>query len=394
MITIFNKPKYIPYGKQNITSGDVRAVLSVLKSKYLTQGPLVEIFEQKISEYVNSNFAIAVNSATSALHIACLALDLQEGDILWTSPISFVASANCGLYCGAKVDFIDIDTKTGLLDISALRVKLEKAEKTNEIPKILVAVHLSGTSCQMKELRRLSIQYKFKIIEDASHAIGGSYQDKKVGSSDYSDICVFSFHPVKIITTGEGGIATTNNKEYADKMKMLRTHGITKEVGKFEEQEALPWSYEQQLLGFNYRMNELSAALGISQLKRVEKIIRTRNKLLVRYKTLLANMPLEFLEIEENVVSSVHLAMIRLNEPAHQLELYNYLQERNIGVQIHYIPIHLQPYYRRLGFRKGDFPKSEDFARSVISLPLFETLSYRDQVRVVNIIKEYFSVDR
>ena len=212
--------------------------------------------------------------------------------------------------------------------------------------------------------------YKFKIIECKCNR---SYQ------SDYSDICVFSFHPVKIITTGEGGIATTNNKEYADKMKMLRTHGITKEVGKFEEQEALPWSYEQQLLGFNYRMNELSAALGISQLKRVEKIIKTRNKLLQRYKTLLANMPLEFLEIEENVVSSVHLAMIRLNEPAHQLELYNYLQERNIGVQIHYIPIHLQPYYKRLGFRKGDFPKSEDFARSVISLPLFETLI--DQVQ-------------
>ena len=382
----------IPYGKHNISEEDIEEVNKILKSSNLTQGDTVPNFEEKINDKVQSKFSIAVNSATSALHIACLALGLSKGDYLWTSPTTFVASANCALYCGAEVDFVDIDRRTGLMSIEKLSEKLFKAKKEDKLPKILIPVHLTGNPCQMNEILKLSQRYNFKIIEDASHAIGAKYRGEYIGNCQYSDITIFSFHPVKIITTGEGGLATTNNKELARKMRLLRTHGITKEEKFFENNSPGPWFYEQQNLGFNYRMNDIQAALGISQLKRLDQFVERRNFLLSNYKKLLADLPVNFLEITKDAYSSVHLAVIRLNEINNKLhnEIFIGLRNAQIGVQIHYIPVHLHPFYRKMGFKKGDYPESEIYANNAISLPLFYELKESDQIYVVNTLKSLF----
>ena len=379
--------RYLPYGKQNITKNDINAVLKVLKSDFITQGPILPKFENEISEKVNSQYSIAVNSATSALHIACLALGLKENDYLWTSPITFVASANCGRFCGAKIDFVDIDFFTGLISIEALEKKLALAKKENKLPKIIVPVHLAGTSCDMKRIFELSKTYGFSIIEDASHALGGKYENKPVGGCKYSDITIFSFHPVKIITTGEGGVAVTNKSELAQKMKDLRSHFIIKDEKRFLDKKEGEWKYEMQGLGFNYRMNEIQAALGLSQLKRLEKIINKRNILYKKYQKILANYPIKFLKTPKTSYSSVHLCIILINESKLRDIIFSKFLENKIGVQLHYYPVHLQPYYKNLGFKKGDFPSSEEYSSKAISLPLFPELRNNDLNRVAKTLK-------
>lgn len=377
-------PAFIPYGRQTITEADIEAVVQVLRGPFLTQGPAVPSFEQAVAQRVQADHAVAVNSATSALHIACLALDLGPGDRLWTTPITFVASANCGRYCGAEVDFIDIDSATGLISLHALEQKLEQAAREGRLPKVLVPVHLCGTSCAMEPIAALARQYGVAVVEDASHAIGGHYQGLPVGDCRHSDITVFSFHPVKIITTGEGGLATTNDPQLAQRMADLRSHGITKEESRFERPAPGPWSYEQQELGFNYRMTDLQAALGISQLQRLELVVTERKRLLEQYRQLLTGLPLRLLEIPKDVSSALHLAVIRLEDPspAHHRQVFQGLRAAGIGVQLHYSPVHLQPYYRRLGFQEGDFPEAEAYATNAISLPLYPGLSGPEQQRV------------
>jgi len=389
-----NKEVYLPYGKQNITKKDIEAVVEVLKSPLITQGPVVSLFEKEIANKIRVENVIAVNSATSALHIACLALGLQEGDWLWTSPITFVASANCGLYCKAYIDFVDINPLTGLMSIEALKIKLQKAEIQGKLPKVLVPVHLAGASCDMKAINDLAKKYKFSVIEDASHAIGGKYNNKPVGSCEYSDICVFSLHPVKIITTGEGGLATTNNKILAEKMFDLRSHGITRDKNRFKRQSPGPWAYEQQSLGFNYRMTDFQAALGISQLKRLKKIVSERNKQYIIYDDLLADLPVNLLKIMENVLSSVHLGIIRLEDSSvkSHIKVFKYLRDAGIGVQLHYSPVHLQPYFRDKGFNDGDFPESEAYAKSSFSLPLYPGLKNHEIKYVVKMITKALDV--
>ncbi len=382
--------EYLPYGRHKVTEGDVNEVIKVLKSPYLTQGPLITKFEKEVAKAVTAKEAIAVNSATSGLHLGCLALGLSKGDYLWTTPTTFVASANCGLYCGAHVDFVDINPLTGLMCIKELSCKLERASKNNTLPKVIVPVHLAGASCDMKEIFNLSRKYDFHIIEDASHALGGEYQNKPVGSCEFSDITVFSLHPVKIITSGEGGMITTNKENIAKKLKMLRSHGITKDPIDFKDNKKISWQYEQQYLGFNYRLCDIQAALGRNQLKRLNQIIIKRNSYLNIYKNLLKSLPLSFLEIPENVLSSVHLCIIRLvnNDPKFHKYVFEGLRASNIGVQLHYQPIHLQPYYKDIGFKKGDFPIAELYATNSISLPLFIDINPEDQIRVADKLKE------
>jgi len=377
---------FLPYGRQTITEADIAAVVDVLRSPNLTQGPAVPAFEQALARRVGACHGVAVNSATSALHIACLALGLGRGDRLWTTPITFVASANCGLYCGADVDFVDIDPATGLISVDALERKLQQADRECRLPKVLVPVHLCGTSCAMEPIAALARQYGVAVLEDASHAIGGRYQDQPVGDCRHSAITVFSFHPVKIITTAEGGLATTNDFRLAQRMADLRSHGITKDEARFEHPAPGPWSYEQQALGFNYRMTDLQAALGLSQLQRLEAIVAERQRLLEQYRQLLAGLPLRLLEIPQAVHSALHLAVIRLENPspAHHRQVFEGLRAAGIGVQLHYTPVHLQPYYRRLGFQEGDFPEAEAYASSAISLPLYPGLQEVDLQRVAD----------
>ena len=379
-----NKQVFIPYGRQTITDADIAAVTDVLRSPCLTQGPVVPAFEQAVAKSVGALHGVAVNSATSALHIACLALGLGPGDRLWTSPITFVASANCGRYCGADVDFVDIDPLTGLMSVKALAAKLEVAEREGLLPKVVIPVHLCGSSCDMSSIAALANRYGFVVVEDASHAIGGSYQDEPVGSCLFSAITVFSFHPVKIITTGEGGLATTNDPELAQRMYELRSHGITKDVRRFELTAPGPWSYEQQVLGFNYRMTDLQAALGLSQLERLDEIVEERNRQLSYYKQLLKFPSIQFLSVPRGVISSVHLAVIRLlhHTPSRHRKVFEAMRAAGIGVQLHYVPVHLHPYYRSLGFTETNFPESEEYSRSAISLPLFPGLTAEDQSRV------------
>ena len=384
----YKNSKYIPYGRQNITQDDIKAVVKVLKSEFLTQGNILEDFEKGISIKVNSKYAVAVNSATSALHIACLALGLKKGDYLWTSPITFVASANCGIYCGARIDFVDIDQNSSLISIKELEKKLQKAKLENKLPKIIIPVHLGGSSCDMKAIHKLSKEYGFSIIEDASHALGGKYENQPVGNCKYSDISIFSFHPVKIITTGEGGVAVTNNKKYAQNMQDLRSHYIIKDRNRFKENIPGQWRYEMQGLGFNYRMNEIQAALGLSQLKRLEKIVYRRNIIHKKYKEFLKNLPLKLIEVPDNVYSSFHLAVITLeNKEIHQ-NVFEGMRQNGIGVQLHYSPVHLQPFYKTFGFKKGDFPKAEEYASSSFSLPLYPELSDYNLKKIVKILKE------
>jgi UDP-4-amino-4,6-dideoxy-N-acetyl-beta-L-altrosamine transaminase len=380
----------IPYGRQTITEIDIAAVDAVLRSPFLTQGPAVPAFEQAVAARVGAAHGVAVNSATSALHIACLALGLGPGDRLWTSPITFVASANCGRYCGADVDFVDIDPATGLMSVAALEQKLQQAAQHDTLPKVVVPVHLSGSSCDMAAIGELAERYGFFVLEDASHAIGGRYQGEPVGNCSYSAITVFSFHPVKIITTGEGGLATTNDPQLAQAMTELRSHGIVREPERLERPPAGLWVYEQQQLGFNYRMTDLQAALGLSQLQRLEAIVAERNLQLRTYRELMATLPVHLLEVPEGVLSAVHLAVIRLKavSPEQHRQVFEGLRASGIGVQLHYSPVHLQPYYRRLGFSEGQFPESEAYASSALSLPLFPALSLANQKHIILCLKK------
>ena len=381
----------IPYGKQDINQSDIEAVISVLKSDFLTQGPQVPLFEHNVSNYCNAQYGVAVNSATSALHVACLALGLGKDDWLWTSPNSFVASANCGLYCGAKVDFVDIDPKTYNLSVEELRKKLIQAKKDNKLPKIVIPVHFAGQSCDMQSIHKLSKEFGFKTLEDASHAIGGKYLDKPIGGCQYSDITVFSFHPVKIITTAEGGLATTNQKELAEKMQLFRAHGITREPKLMTKKTEGGWYYQQVELGFNYRMNDLQAALGIAQMKRLDKFITIRHSLKQRYDELLKDLTLIIPAQFSDSYSSLHLYPVQLKlehlSKAHN-QIFDELRKSGVGVNLHYIPIHLQPYFKNMGFKKGDFPKAEDYYSRAISIPIYQGLTTELQDKVVAVLKK------
>jgi UDP-4-amino-4,6-dideoxy-N-acetyl-beta-L-altrosamine transaminase len=376
----------IPYGRQDITQSDIDAVLSVLQSDYLTQGPMVPKFEQTVAGYCGVSHALAVNSATSALHIACLALGLGSGDWLWTSPITFVASANCGLYCGAQVDFVDIDPHTYNLCPVALERKLIAAEQAGRLPKVVVAVHLCGQPCDMQAIYTLAKRYGFKIIEDASHAIGGRYQGRPIGNCEYSDITVFSFHPVKIITTAEGGMALTNSAELANKMALFRSHGITRDPAQMTYEADGPWYYQQIDLGYNYRMTELQAALGVNQMQRLDAYIARRHQLARRYDELLATLPVTTPWQHSDSHSGLHLYPIRLHLDkilkSHR-HVFESLREQGIGVNLHYIPVHTQPYYQRMGFQASDFPQAQAYYREAISLPMYQGLSDAQQNQVI-----------
>ena len=381
----------IPYGKQDINHSDIEAVIAVLKSDFLTQGPQVPLFEKNVSNYCNAQYGVAVNSATSALHVACLALGLGKDDWLWTSPNSFVASANCGLYCGAKVDFVDIDPKTYNLSVEELKKKLIQAKKDNKLPKIVIPVHFAGQSCDMQSIHKLSKEYGFKILEDASHAIGGKYLDKPIGGCQYSDITVFSFHPVKIITTAEGGLATTNQKELAEKMQLFRAHGITREPKLMTKKTEGGWYYQQVELGFNYRMNDLQAALGIAQMKRLDKFITIRHLLKQRYHELLKDLSLITPAQSSDSYSSLHLYPVQLKleqlSKSHN-QIFDELRKNGVGVNLHYIPIHMQPYFQNMGFKKGNFPIVEDYYSRAISIPIYQGLTTELQDKVVKVLKD------
>jgi len=381
----------IPYGRQDITQADIDAVVEVLRSDWLTQGPMVPRFEKALARYAGARHAVAVNSATSALHIACLALELGPGDLLWTSPVTFVASANCALYCGAEVDFVDIDPGTCNMSVDALAAKLAAAEQAGRLPKIVVPVHLAGQSCDMAAIRALADRYGFRIIEDASHAIGGRYRDEPVGNCRYSDITVFSFHPVKIITTAEGGMALTSDDVLAARMEMLRSHGITRDAEKMTREPDGPWYYEQQALGFNYRMTDLQAALGLSQVDRLDEYVARRHELAARYDRLLAEVPVTTPRQHPDSYSAFHLYVIRMEDggdPGRRRRVFEGLRARGIGVNVHYIPVHMQPYYQRLGFTKGDFPAAEAYYAEAISLPMYPALSEAEQDQVVAALGE------
>ncbi|AMG29826.1 UDP-4-amino-4,6-dideoxy-N-acetyl-beta-L-altrosamine transaminase [Grimontia hollisae] len=381
----------IPYGKQDITQQDIDSVVEVLKSDFLTQGPKVPEFEKTIIDHTGAKYALAVNSATSALHIACIALDLGQGDWLWTSPITFVASANCGLYCGAKIDFVDIDEATYNMCPKKLEEKLIKAKANGTLPKIVVPVHLCGQPCDMQAIGKLAKEYGFKVIEDASHAIGGKYHDKPIGNCEYSDITVFSFHPVKIVTTAEGGAVVTNNKALADKMALLRSHGITRDPEQMEEESHGGWYYQQIALGFNYRMTELQAALGITQMQRLEQFIEARHRLAARYNDLLKKLPVVLPYQLENTYSGLHLYVICLELDKISLthkEVFENLREKGIGVNLHYIPVHTQPYYKKMGFSENDFPESVRYYRTAISLPMFHAMTNEQQDEVIRTLSD------
>jgi len=381
----------IPYGRQDITQADIDAIVDVVKSDFLTQGPVVPQFEKAVSNHVGARHALAVNSATSALHLACLALDLGPGDFLWTSPITFVASANCGLYCGAKVDFVDIDSKTYNICPVKLEEKLKISEKLGTLPSVLVAVHLCGQACDMAAIYTLSERYGFKVIEDASHAVGGKYRGKFIGSCEYSDITVFSFHPVKIITTAEGGMALTNNVFLAEKMELLRSHGITRNESNMDRIPDGAWYYQQVALGFNYRMTELQAALGLSQVKRLDDYIAKRHQLAEQYDLLLSELPLVLPWQHPDTFSARHLYVIRLKlkeiTKSHK-QVFDDLRGLDIGVNLHYIPVYKQPYYQNLGYAFGDCPNALVYYDEAISLPIYPGLDKESQMIVVNALKK------
>ena len=369
----------IPYGRQHITQADIDAVTDVLQSDFLTQGPAVPAFEQRLAELTGAEHAIAVNSATSALHIACLALGVSAGSRVWTSPISFVASANCARYCGASVDFVDVEPDSGNMAVDKLRTKLELARQSDTLPQVVIPVHLAGASCDMQQIHHLAKEFGFAIIEDASHAVGASYQDEAVGSCRYSDITIFSFHPVKIITTAEGGMAMTNNAALADKMRLLRSHGISRDEELMTEPSHGAWYYQQLQLGFNYRMTDLQAALGLSQSRRLLPIIQKRQLLAANYQRLLAEFPIDLPALDDDNISAWHLYIIRLHDKTKRKAVFDGMRAAGIGVNVHYIPIHTQPYYQNLGFDWGDYPVAEDFYERIISLPMFPELSGEQQ---------------
>lgn len=385
----------IPYGRQDIVQADIDAVVEILRSDFLTQGPAVPRFEQAVASRVNARHAIAVNSATSALHIACLALDLGTGDRLWTVPNTFVASANCGRYCGAEVDFVDIDPDTWNLSVSQLRERLLQAKKDARLPKVLVPVHFAGQPTEQEAIWELAREYGFRVLEDASHAIGASRNGEPVGSCRWSDITVFSFHPVKIITTGEGGMALTNDHALADRMAMLRSHGITRDPRLFRGSDHRlfgAWYYEQQMLGFNYRMTDIQGALGASQLERLGGNIARRNALAERYNKALRALPLHLPTVRSENQSAFHLYVVRLKEHSATVDahrrVFDQLRQRGIGVNLHYMPVHLQPYYRELGFSAGQYPEAEAHGKSAITLPLYASLTDQQQDEVVAVLNE------
>lgn len=383
----------ISYGRQSIDQADIDAVVEVLNSDFLTQGPKIPAFEQAVADYCGAQFGVAVNSATSALHIACLALDLGKDDWLWTSPNTFVASANVGLYCGAQVDFVDIDPQTYNMCTDALEQKLIAAKANDCLPKILIPVHFAGQSCDMQRIWELSKEYGFNIIEDASHAIGGKYLDRPVGSCQFSDITVFSFHPVKIITTAEGGLATTNFVKLAEKMQQLRSHGVTRNPALMTSEPDGDWYYQQVDLGFNYRMTELQAALGLSQLRHLDEFVKKRHQLANVYFEQLIDLPLTLPSQSVFAYSSLHLFPIQIDAtqtPKSRKVLIEHLRSRGIGVNVHYIPVHTQPYYQQFGFKMGDFPHSENFYQHVLSLPLHPQLTSDEQQFVIEALKGFF----
>lgn len=384
------KKNMIRYGQQEITQEDIDAVAEALMSSNLTQGPKIEEFERSVLSFTSTKNAFAVNSATSALHISCLALDLGPGDWLWTSPNSFVASANCALYCGANVSFVDIDPDTYNMCPILLEKKLIDAKKQGQLPKILVPVHFSGQSCDMKAIYELSQIYGFSIIEDASHAIGGMYKDDPIGSCKFSDITVFSFHPVKIITTGEGGMALTNSEKLAERLSLFRSHGIIRDTNLMTKESDGPWYYQQIALGYNYRMTDIQAALGLSQITRLTKFVNRRQELAQRYNELLKDLPLKCPFQRNDCYSSFHLYVVRLDLErivvTHR-KVFESLRDKNIMVNLHYIPIHMQPFYQNMGFSEGDYPEAEKYYSEAISIPLHPSLSFEDQDFVVDCLK-------
>jgi UDP-4-amino-4,6-dideoxy-N-acetyl-beta-L-altrosamine transaminase len=376
----------IPYGRQSVDQADIDAVVEVLKSDWLTQGPAIERFEAAMAERCEAGFGVAVCNATAALHIACLAAGLGQGDWLWTSPNTFLASANCGRYCGADVDFVDIDPLTWNLDADALARKLEAAESTGTLPTVLVAVAFSGQSCDMRAIGELARRYRFVVIEDASHAVGARYAGRPVGCGEFADMTVFSFHPVKIITTGEGGLVLTNRPELAERLRRLRSHGMTRDPAQMDEPSHGPWYYQQVELGFNYRMTDIQAALGLSQLGKLAGFLARRRELAGRYQTLLADLPLTLPTIQAEAESAWHLYVVRVQTEVlsvSRLQVFEGLRAADIGVNVHYIPVHLQPYYRDLGFKPGDFPEAEAYYAQAISLPLYPAMTDAQQDYVV-----------
>jgi UDP-4-amino-4,6-dideoxy-N-acetyl-beta-L-altrosamine transaminase len=376
----------IPYGRQEITQRDVDAVVEVLRSDFLTQGPAVPRFEHAVATYCGAAHGLAVNSATSALHIACLALGVGPGDWVWTSPITFLASANCALYCGGTVDFVDIDPRTYNLCPAALEKKLIAAEKNGRLPKVVVPVHLTGQPCDMRAVHALGQRFGFKIIEDASHAIGGKYLGEPVGNCRHSDITVFSFHPVKIITTAEGGMAMTNDAGLAGKMALFRSHGMTRDPAQMTHEPDGPWYYQQIELGYNYRMTELQGALGLSQMERLEPYVSRRHEIARRYDRLLAEIPVTVPWQHPDGYSGLHLYVVRLQtdktRSSHK-QVFAALRSAGIGVNLHYIPVHTQPYYQAMGFEAGDFPEAQRYYAEAISLPMFSALTESQQDAVV-----------
>ena len=383
----------IPYARQSISRDDIEAVTDVLRSDFLTQGPVVPRFERAIADRTGARHAVAVNSATSALHIACLALDLRPGDRLWTSPNTFVASANCGLYCGAAVDFVDIDPATGNMSVAALDERLRRAADANALPKVVVPVHFAGQPTDQEDIFHLSRQYGFRVLEDASHSIGASRNGEPVGSCRWSHVTVFSFHPVKIITSGEGGMAVTNDPEIAHRLAMLRTHGITRDTRFMADADPPAWSYEQQLLGFNYRLTDLQAALGLSQLARIDSFVKRRRDIAARYDRELAGSPVQRPAVKPENQSAHHLYVIRVAAQTRRA-VFESMRKAGIGVNVHYTPVHLQPFYRASGFAEGLCPEAERHGREAISLPLYAELSDEDQHRVIESLREALTTTR
>ncbi|WP_196158123.1 UDP-4-amino-4,6-dideoxy-N-acetyl-beta-L-altrosamine transaminase [Reinekea sp. G2M2-21] len=376
----------IPYGSQWLNDQDIDAVVEVLRSDFLTQGPQTPKFEQKLAAAVQCRAAVVTNSATSALHVACLALEVGPGDLVWTSPLTFVASANCALYCGASVDFVDIEPSTGNMSVDALQQKLALAKPQNRLPKVIIPVHFAGAPCDMREISQLARSYGISVIEDASHALGARYGETIVGDCSYSEITVFSFHPVKMITTGEGGCLCTNDQKLEQKARLLVSHGITKSADEFNKTEADPWWYEQHSLGFNYRMTDIQAALGISQLTKLADWVERRNQLITRYQRMTEKLPIEWLTVDEQRLCSYHLAVIKVS-PDHRRPLFYWLRQHNIGCQVHYIPIYQQPYHAQ---SSQYWPRCEAFYRQIISLPLFPRMTNAEQDEVVKVLEEYF----